>query len=68
MNINSDKATYQPPYSVVLLVAMDAYCHEDVIVKMELFATSGGLGESSRSRGWAVCYEQLGLGESAIRE
>jgi len=35
MEINSDKSTYKPPFSVVLLDAMDAYYYADVMDKME---------------------------------
>lgn len=35
MKINNDKATYIPPFSVVLLDAMDAYYYADVMDKME---------------------------------
>ncbi len=34
MRINNDKATYLPPFSVVLLDAMDAYYYADVMDKM----------------------------------
>lgn len=36
MNIHSDKSTYKPPYSVVLLDATDAYYYADIMEKMEL--------------------------------
>ncbi|MBI5401065.1 MAG: HD domain-containing protein [Candidatus Yonathbacteria bacterium] len=35
MKINNDKSTYKPPFTVVLLDAMDAYYYADVMEKME---------------------------------
>lgn len=37
MKINSDESTYKPPFSVVILDAMDAYYYADVMEKMDLF-------------------------------
>jgi hypothetical protein len=46
MNINSDKSTYKPPYSVVLLGAMDAYYYADIMDKMEQVATLKEYGKA----------------------
>src|SRR3989344_1709311 len=46
MRINEDKTTYKPPYTVVLLDAMDAYYYADVMDKMEEVAKEEDLGKA----------------------
>ena len=46
MNINNDKSTYKPPFSVVLLDAMDAYYYADIMGKMEQVATLEDYGKA----------------------
>jgi len=46
MRINEDKTTYKPPYTVVLLDAMDAYYYADVMDKMEEVAKEKDLDKA----------------------
>jgi hypothetical protein len=46
MNIDTNKSTYKPPYSVVLLDAMDAYYYADIMGKMKEVATLEDYGKA----------------------
>jgi hypothetical protein len=46
MRINEDKTTYKPPFTIVLLDAMDAYYYADVMDKMEEVGKEEDLGKA----------------------
>src|SRR3989338_1547121 len=46
MKINNDKSTYKPPFSIVLVDAMDAYYYADVMGKMEEVGKEEDLGKA----------------------
>ncbi len=46
MRINENKTTYKPPFSIVVLDAMDAYYYADVMDKMELAGKEEDLGKA----------------------
>jgi hypothetical protein len=61
MRINEDKTTYKPPFTVILLDAMDAYYYADVMDKMEEVAKEADLDKAialadalfvEKNKGW----------------
>jgi hypothetical protein len=61
MRINEDKTTYKPPFTVILLDAMDAYYYADVMDKMEEVAKEEDLDKAialadalfvEKNKGW----------------
>jgi hypothetical protein len=46
ISINSDRVTHQPPYSVVILDATDAYYYADVMENMEEYARVEDFGKA----------------------
>ena len=58
MNINKNKNTYQPPYSVVILDALDAYyslLREAIDLRLHIYSSSSRYNESN----FILFYEDL---------